>query len=85
MEFTCWNIELHFAQIKTILGLDVLRCQGPEMIEKELQVHLIAYNLVRALMQKAAHLHHVVPERISFKGSLDTLRHRALRPFRIMR
>jgi len=70
-----WNIELHFAQIKTTLGLDVLRCQSPAMIEKELQIHLIAYNLMRALMQKAAHLHHVAPERISFKGSLDTLRH----------
>src|SRR5476649_1011152 len=45
------------------------------MIEKELQIHLIAYNLVRGLMQKAAHLHHVPLERISFKGSLDTLRH----------
>jgi hypothetical protein len=70
-----WTIELHFAQIKTILQLDVLRCQSPAMIQKELQVHLIAYNLVRALMQKAAHLHDVSLERISFKGTLDTLRH----------
>ena len=70
-----WNIELHFAQIKTTLGLDILRCQSPSMIEKELQIHWIAYNLVRGLMQKAAHLHHVPLERISFKGSLDTLRH----------
>src|SRR5476651_748450 len=70
-----WTIELHFAQIKTILQLDVLRCQSPGMIQKELQVHLIAYNLVRALMQKAAHLYQVLLERLSFKGSLDTLRH----------
>jgi Transposase DDE domain/Insertion element 4 transposase N-terminal len=70
-----WTIELHFAQIKTILQLDVLRCQSPDMIRKELQIHLIAYNLVRALMQKAAHLHDVPLERISFKGSLDALRH----------
>jgi hypothetical protein len=32
-------------------------------------------NLVRVLMQKAAHLHQVALNRISFKGSLDTLRH----------
>jgi Transposase DDE domain/Insertion element 4 transposase N-terminal len=70
-----WTIELHFAQIKTILGLDVLRCQSPDMIGKELQIHLIAYNLVRALMQKAAHFHHMALDRISFKGTLDTLRH----------
>ena len=70
-----WTIELHFAQIKTILQLEVLRCQSPGMIHKELQIHSIAYNLVRALMQKAAHLHDVALERISFKGTLDTLRH----------
>jgi len=72
-----WNIELHFAQIKTTLEMDVLRCQSPAMIEKELHIHLIAYNLVRALMQKAAHLHDVPLERLSFKGSLDALRHSA--------
>ena len=72
-----WNIELHFAQIKTTLEMDVLRCHKPQMIEKELQIHLIAYNLVRALMQKAAHLHDVPLERLSFKGSLDALRHSA--------
>jgi len=39
--------------------MDVLRCQKPEMIEKELHIHLICYNFVRALMQRAAHLHDV--------------------------
>jgi len=70
-----WNVELHFAQLKTTLSLDILRCQTPEMIRKELQIHLIAYNLVRSLMQRAAHVHHTPLERISFKGSLDTVRH----------
>ena len=72
-----WNIELHFAQIKTLLEMDTLRCQSPAMVEKELQIHLIAYNLVRSLMQQAAHLHQVPLGRISFKGSLDALRHSA--------
>jgi len=72
-----WNIELHFAQIKTTLKMDVLRCQNPSMIEKELHIHLVCYNFVRALMQKAAHLHDVPLERLSFKGSLDALRHSA--------
>jgi hypothetical protein len=72
-----WNIELHFAQIKTTLKMDVLRCQTPVMIEKELAIHLVCYNFVRALMQKAAHLHDVPLERMSFKGSLDALRHSA--------
>ncbi len=68
-----WQIELHFRQIKTTLGLDVLRCLSPEMIEKELWMHAIAYNLVRALMLEAAQDHGVPIERISFKGTIDTL------------
>lgn len=70
-----WNVELHFHQIKTLLAMDVLRCKSPELIEREVALHRIAYNLVRSLMQRSAHLHHVALGRISFKGSLDTLRH----------
>ena len=70
-----WNVELHFHQIKTLLAMDVLRCKSPELIEREVAMHRIAYNLVRSLMQRSAHLHHVPLGRISFKGSLDTLRH----------
>lgn len=70
-----WGVELHFHQIKTLMALDVLRCKSPDLIEKELAIHLIAYNLVRVLMQRSAHLHHLDLERISFKGTLDTARH----------
>jgi hypothetical protein len=70
-----WQIELHFQQIKTFLGMDVLRCKSPELIEREVLMHQIAYNLVRSLMQRSAHLHHVPLSRLSFKGTLDTLRH----------
>lgn len=70
-----WNVELHFHQIKTLLAMDVLRCKSPELIQREVALHRIAYNLVRNLMQRSAHLHHVPLGRISFKGSLDTLRH----------
>lgn len=70
-----WTVELHFHQIKTLMALDVLRCKSPEMIERELLIHLIAYNMVRVLMQRSAHLHRVPLNRISFKGTLDTARH----------
>jgi hypothetical protein len=70
-----WQIELHFHQIKVLQQMDVLRCKTPEMIEKELQIHLVAYNLIRCFMQRAAHVHSKPLERISFKGSQDTVRH----------
>jgi hypothetical protein len=70
-----WQVELHFQQIKTYLGMDVLRCKSPELIQREVLMHQIAYNMVRSLMQRSAHLHHVPLARLSFKGTLDTLRH----------
>jgi len=69
-----WAVELCFRDIKTTLGLDVLRCQSPELIEKEVWLQAIAYNLVRALMLEAAWTHDVSLERLSFKGTVDTLR-----------
>jgi hypothetical protein len=69
-----WGVELHFRELKTLLRMDVLRCRSPQMIHKEVLLHLIAYNLVRAVMQQAARCHHVDLSRISFKGTLDTIR-----------
>ena len=69
-----WAIELFFRDIKTSLGLDILRCESPELIEKEICLQAIAYNLVRALMLEAAWTHSVDLERLSFKGTVDTLR-----------
>jgi Transposase DDE domain len=71
--FQRWSVETHFRELKTLLALDVLRCETPAMIRKELLVHVIAYNLVRSVMQTAAILHHVNLDRVSFKGALDTL------------
>ena len=70
-----WSVELHFREIKILLGLDVLRCLGPQMVRKEIALHRIAYNLVRLLMQHAAMNHHVSLARLSFKGTLDSLHH----------
>ena len=73
--FKRWTVELHFREIKVLLGLDVLRCLTPAMIRKEIAMHRIAYNLVRLLMQRASITHHVRLARISFKGTLDSLHH----------
>lgn len=69
-----WAVELFFREIKTVLGLDVLRCLSPELIEKEIWMQAIAYNVIRALMCEAAKAHKVEVDRLSFKGTVDTLR-----------
>lgn len=69
-----WQVELNFRDLKTTLGLDVLRTRTPAMIEKEVHLQAFAYNLLRALMLHAAHRHHTRPDRLSFKGTVSTLR-----------
>lgn len=69
-----WRIELCLDDLKTVLGLDALRCKSPAMVHRELLALLIAHNLVRAVMAQAAQEHAVPLDRFSFTGSLDTLR-----------
>jgi len=68
-----WRAELYLRDIKVTMGMDILKCKSPEMVEKELWMRIIAYNLVRVLMLQAARAHGVVSERISFKGTISTL------------
>src|ERR1022692_5210487 len=65
-----WKIELHLDDLKTTLGLDQLSRLSPTMVEKELQMHAIAYNLIRSLMAEAASTCAVPLDRLSFKGTL---------------
>jgi hypothetical protein len=69
-----WMAELFLRDIKTTMGMDILRCKSPEMIHTEISMYLIAYNLIRALMLEAANRHGVSPYRLSFKGTIATLR-----------
>lgn len=69
-----WQIELWFRDLKTSMGMEVLRCQSPKMIHKELEMFFIAYNLIRCLMVKASREYQVDIQRISFKGTVDSVR-----------
>jgi hypothetical protein len=68
-----WNIELDLRSIKDVLQMDVLRCKSPDMVEKEIWMHLLAYNLIRGVMAKAAAAHDTQPRQLSFKGTLQTM------------
>src|SRR5262249_1380301 len=41
-----WNIELDLRSVKDVLQMDVLRCQTPELVRKEIWTHVLAYNLI---------------------------------------
>jgi hypothetical protein len=69
-----WQVELDLGAIKTVMQMDVLRCKSPSMVQKEIAVHLLAYNLVRSVMAQAAYLAGLLPRQLSFKGALQLLR-----------
>lgn len=56
------------------MGMEVLRCQSPKMVHKELEMFFIAYNLMRALVAEASACYEVPADRISFKGTVDASR-----------
>jgi hypothetical protein len=68
-----WAVEVDLRFIKSVLQMDVLRCQSPEMVRKELGVHLLAYNLIRTVMAQAAQRAGVAPRTLSFKATLQLL------------
>lgn len=72
--FRRWDVELFFRDIKTVMGMDILRCKSPAMIRKELLMYFIAYNCIRRIMYEAAEEAEMPVRLVSFKTSLQTLR-----------
>jgi putative transposase len=68
-----WNIELDLRSIKTVMQMDVLRCKSPDLVDKEIWVHMLAYNIIRQLMVNAAAKNGAEPRELSYKGTLQAL------------
>jgi hypothetical protein len=60
--------------LKTHMKMEMLRTKGPEMVRKEIALHLLAYNLIRGLMAEAARVEVVQPRALSFLGAVHTVR-----------
>jgi hypothetical protein len=70
-----WSVELFFRDVKITLGMDELKCMTPEAVRRELVMYLICHNLLRGMIQEAAHQHDVPVDRISFQGAAEQLSH----------
>jgi hypothetical protein len=68
-----WQAELDLRSVKVTLGMDVLRCQSPEMARKEVWAHLLAYNLIRAAMAQVASGSGRAPRELSVAGTVQAL------------
>jgi hypothetical protein len=67
-----WYAEIDIRSIKQTMKMDVLRCQTPELVRKEIWAHLLAYNLIRGVMAEAARRHGVMPRQLSLQGARQT-------------
>lgn len=64
-----WQVEINLRSIKIVLGMDMLRSKSPDMVEKEIWIHMLAYNLIREKMALAAATKFLPPEQISFRAT----------------
>jgi hypothetical protein len=68
-----WHVELDLRSIKQTMNMSVLRCKSPEMVRKEIWMHLLAYNLIRTAMAQAAEQAGLQPREVSFAGAVATI------------
>ena len=69
-----WFVELALRSIKDTMHMGILRGKTPEMVRKEIWVHLLAYNLIRKIMAQAAWLHGAKATELSFKLALQMIK-----------
>ncbi|PZO45589.1 MAG: IS4 family transposase, partial [Phormidesmis priestleyi] len=61
--------EINFRHLKTTLQMEMLTAKTPEIVRKELWTHLLAYNLLRSVMEKAAPLLDYQRSKLSLQGT----------------
>jgi len=74
-----WTVELRLRDLKTTLRMEILRGQSPDVVRKEILMHFLAYDLIRALMWHAAQEHGRPLHQLSFAGTMQ--RFQAIAPY----
>jgi hypothetical protein len=68
-----WNIETDLRSLKRTVGLHQLSGRTPDMVEKELLAAVASYNLVRAIIYRAARQAALRPREFSFSAAQDAV------------
>lgn len=66
---------VNFKHLKTTLKMEMILAKTPEMVRKEVWMHLLAYNLLRTLMWQAAQPTAISPLRISLQATRQLFNH----------
>ena len=64
-----WNIETDLRCLKQTVRLQRIAAHSLDMMEKELLLAILAYNLVRSIMYQAAQRAGIAPRRLSFTNA----------------
>ena len=68
-----WNIETDLRSLKGTLRLEELTCTTPQMVDKEIEVAMMSYNLVRTAIYQAAQQAGTAPRSFSFTRVKNTI------------
>lgn len=68
-----WQLEINLKSIKEIMSMEMLLCKTPEMVKKEIGIHLLAYNFIRIIIGESCEQNNTIPYHISFKGTVQLL------------
>jgi hypothetical protein len=68
-----WRVETDLRHLKATMGMARLKCRSEAGVRKELAAYCLAYNLVRAVMARAAARQGTTPDRIGFVDALRWL------------
>lgn len=64
-----WSCELDLRAVKTMMGMERMTCLSPDAVRKEIWTYLLAYNLIRCHMARAAEQYNTEPRRLSFNNA----------------
>lgn len=77
-----WHVELDLRYVKTTLEMDLLTSKSVDMVRKELQGGMLAYNVIRGYMAQAARRAGLSPLTLSFTSCWRRVRD-VLLPWRL--
>ncbi len=63
------SAEVNLRHLKTTLKMEMLTAKTPDMVRKEVWTHLLGYNLLRTVMEKAAPLVDYCRSQLSLQGT----------------
>lgn len=74
-QFRWQATEVNLKHLKTTLQMEMILAKTPAMVQKEIWMHLLAYNLLRTLMWQSAQQANVPPLRISLQQTRQQFNH----------